>query len=216
MTVAARTPVTSSASPSPSSLWAWASSSSPKRPHPPPFAQQPHPPPATLETACCPCPSAWAYAWTTTPAGSTFMTLTPCDAFMRGRWIVLEPCIQRLLSWGAAKFSWRSLSPPRSWLSEEGEREGPVGWGGGGMRLRGSESGHIHGQRSSEAGRWCDDTGLILFIAKVSVSGYCLSLDLNCLLPSAVESAEVPLQPPLVTSIMEDLSVPLFHIHGDS
>lgn len=120
MTAAARTLVTSSASPSPCSLWAWASSSSPKLLHPPQFPQQPHPQPATLETACCPCHSAWACASTTTPAGCTFTTLTPCDAFMRGRWIVLGPCIQHSVSWGAAKFSWRSLSPPRGWPSEEG------------------------------------------------------------------------------------------------
>lgn len=125
MTAAARTPATSSASPSPFSLWVWASFSSPKLLHPPQFPQQPHPQPATLETACCPCPSAWAYAWITTPAGCTFMTLTPCDAFMRGRWIVLEPCIQRLVWWGAAKFSWRSLSLPGGWLSEEGRCGGP-------------------------------------------------------------------------------------------
>lgn len=120
MTVAVRTPATSSASPSPSSLWAWASSSSPKLRRPPQFAQPPRPRAATPGTACCPCRSAWACAWITTPAGCTFTTPTPCGAFMRGRWIVLEPCTQRLVSWGAAKFSWRSLSPLRGWLSEGG------------------------------------------------------------------------------------------------
>lgn len=119
-TAAARTPVTSSASPSPSSLWAWASSSSPKLLHPPQFPQRPHPQAVTRETACCPCHSAWACASITTPAGCTFMTQTPCGAFMRGRWIVLEPCIQRSGSWEAAKFNWRSSSPPRGWLSEGG------------------------------------------------------------------------------------------------
>lgn len=125
MTVAARTLVTSSASPSPSSLWAWASSSFPKLLPPPRFPQQPRPQPATLATACCPCHSAWAYASITTPAGSTFMMPTPCGACMKGRWIVLEPCTQRLVSWGAAKSSWRSLSPPRGCLSEEGQCGGP-------------------------------------------------------------------------------------------
>lgn len=120
MTAAARTRATSSPSPSPSSPWAWASSSSPRLLNPPRLPQQPYPLPATPATACFPCHSAWVYASIMTRAGCTFMMLTRWGAFMRGRWIVQEQCILLLVSWAAARFSWRSLSPLRDWLSEEG------------------------------------------------------------------------------------------------
>lgn len=119
MTAAVRTRAMSSPSPSPSSPWAWASSSSPKHLNPPRLPQQPYPLPVTLATACSPCHSAWVYALIMTRAGCTFMTLTLWGAFTRGRWIVQEQCIQLLVSWAAARFNWKSLSPPRDWLSEE-------------------------------------------------------------------------------------------------
>lgn len=121
-TAAARTRATSSPSPSPSSPSAWVKSSSRKRRRSPPFLQQTHPHLVTTETGCSPCPSAWASVWITTPAGCIFTTPTPWGAFMRGRWIVREPCIQRLASWAAARFNWKISWLPNGWPSEGGGR----------------------------------------------------------------------------------------------
>lgn len=121
MTVAAKTHATSSPSPSPSSQWVWANSSSPRLRHPPLFPQQLHRP-VTLETAYFLCHNAWGYASIMRHAGCIFMTQTPWGAFMRGRWIVREQCIQLLASWVAARFNWKSSSLPRGWPFEEGWR----------------------------------------------------------------------------------------------
>lgn len=119
MTAAVRTHAMSSPSPSPSSLWAWANSSSPSLRHLPLFPQQLHRP-VTLETVCFLCHNAWVYASIMTHAGCIFMTPTPWGAFMRGRWIVQEQCIQLLASWAVARFNWKSSSPPRDWPFKEG------------------------------------------------------------------------------------------------
>ena len=118
-TAAVRTRATSSRSPSPSSPWAWANSSSLRPLHPPPFPQ-PTLRPLTPATACFPCRSASGCASITTRAGCTSTTQTPCGAFMRGRWIVQEQCIQPSASWAAARCNWRSSSRQRDWPSEPG------------------------------------------------------------------------------------------------
>lgn len=108
-TAAARTRAMSSPNPSPSSPWAWANSSSPRHLPPPPFpARTQHL--ATQGIACCPCRSALACAWITTPSECISTTPTPCGAFTRGRWTVREPCIRLLASWAVGRFSWRSSS----------------------------------------------------------------------------------------------------------
>lgn len=126
MTAAVKMHAMSSPSPSPSSQWVWANSSFPRLRHPPPFPQQLHQL-VILEIVYFLCHNAWVYASIMRHAGCIFMMQTPWGAFMRGRWIVREQCIQLSASWAVVGFNWKSSSLPRNWPSEK-RWSTPIHW----------------------------------------------------------------------------------------